>query len=55
MSNLFFKNLNALKNENLKNELKELKINRVKAIVGKDNLDINFAMGGGGIYFFQIP
>ena len=54
MSKFFQKNLNALKNENLKNELKELKINRVKAIVGKDNLDINFAMGG-GIYFFQIP
>ncbi|MCW0222468.1 motility associated factor glycosyltransferase family protein [Campylobacter lari] len=39
---LFNKNLNSLKNENLKNKLKNLKANKFKVSIGSDPLDINF-------------
>ncbi|EGK8024639.1 TPA: DUF115 domain-containing protein, partial [Campylobacter lari] len=39
---LFNKNLNSLKNENLKNKLKNLKVNKFRVSIGSDPLDINF-------------
>ncbi|MCV3381104.1 motility associated factor glycosyltransferase family protein [Campylobacter sp. IFREMER_LSEM_CL2127] len=39
---LFKKNLNSLKNEILKNKLKNLKPNKFKVSIGTDPLDINF-------------
>ncbi|EAK0950212.1 motility associated factor glycosyltransferase family protein [Campylobacter lari] len=39
---LFNKNLNSLKNKNLKNKLKNLKANKFKVNIGSDPLDINF-------------
>ncbi|MFG5141874.1 motility associated factor glycosyltransferase family protein, partial [Campylobacter lari] len=38
----FNKNLNSLKNENLKNKLKNLKVNKFRVSIGSDPLDINF-------------
>ncbi|EAH6868656.1 DUF115 domain-containing protein [Campylobacter lari] len=39
---LFNKNIKSLKNENLKNKLKNLKTNKFKVSIGTDPLDINF-------------
>ncbi|MBK1964877.1 motility associated factor glycosyltransferase family protein, partial [Campylobacter novaezeelandiae] len=55
---LFLKNLNALNNTFLKEELKKIKSNlKFELIQGKDNLDINLkeTTGGGDCYLYQNP
>ncbi|MBK1973936.1 motility associated factor glycosyltransferase family protein, partial [Campylobacter sp. TTU-622] len=54
---LFLKNLNALNNTFLKEELKKIKSNlKFELIQGKDNLDINLKeINGGGELLYQNP
>ncbi|MDL0146085.1 hypothetical protein NYG95_00295 [Campylobacter felis] len=48
--NTLEKNLNALENQTLKLELRDIKHTHIKPVFGKDSLELNFSNleGGGG-------
>lgn len=50
---LFNKNLKALQNPILKQDLNQLKVSKFKIVLGEHNLDINL-MGGGVRVFIKM-